>query len=205
MFWFKVADWKSHKTREIKKFPWTRPQGREIEGEARRIITTTAQRNKGYHRGKFNKPVVQVKESIPEGSAEHPTFWTIIKGKIYGRVVDYFHGRRCQENSPPSWWCYCHHIAYCWLHNQKSISRQWKFGGYFILSTFSIDEVRTRPAPSSKLPPSRLWWNEGVACWHSYIICGGGSISATGNQRCEFPCGRLFVLLQCHNWKTNFK
>ena len=70
---------------------------------------------------------------------------------------------------------------------------------------FSADEVRTRPAPQSKLPLGRLWWNEGAACWHSYITCGGGSISATGNQRREFPCGRLFVLLQCHNWKTNFK
>ena len=30
--------------------------GREIEGEDRRIITTTAWRNKGYYKGKFNRP-----------------------------------------------------------------------------------------------------------------------------------------------------
>ena len=48
--------------------------GREIEGEGRRIIATAARRNKSYHRGKFNRPVIQVKESILEGGAERPTF-----------------------------------------------------------------------------------------------------------------------------------
>ena len=46
----------------------------KLKGEDRRIITTITRRNKSYHRGKFNRLVVQVKESIPEGSAERPTF-----------------------------------------------------------------------------------------------------------------------------------
>ena len=88
---------------------------------------------------------------------------------------------------------------------RKMLVDNGKLSRYFILSSFSADDVRTRLAPSSKLSPGRLWWNKGAARWHSYIICGSGSISATSNQRHEFPCGRLLVLLQCHNWKTNFK
>ena len=166
---------------------------------------TTVRRNKGYHRGKFNMPVVQVKESILEGGAERPTFWTITKGKLHGWASDHFHGRRRQENSPSSRWCYRHHLAHCWLHNQKSASGQRKLGRHFVLSSFSADEVRMRPAPSSELPLGRFWWNEGTACGYYFIISGSGDIPVTNHQGCELPCGRLFILLQCHNWKANFK
>ena len=40
---------------------------------------TIAWRNKSYHRRKFNKPVVQFKENISQGSAECSTLWTITK------------------------------------------------------------------------------------------------------------------------------
>ena len=45
--------------------------------------------------GKFNRPVVQVQKSILKSGAERPTFWTITKGKVHGRVADHFHRRRC--------------------------------------------------------------------------------------------------------------
>ena len=32
-----------------------------------------------------------------------------------------------------------------------------------------------------------------------------GDIPATNHQRCELSCGRLFIFLQRHNWKANFK
>ena len=50
-----------------------RSQGREVEGEGRRIVMTPAWRNKSYHMRKFNKAIVQVKEDIPEGSAKRQT------------------------------------------------------------------------------------------------------------------------------------
>ena len=50
-----------------------RPQGREVEREGRKVVMTTAWRNKSYHRMKFSKPVIQVKENIFEGSAERST------------------------------------------------------------------------------------------------------------------------------------
>ena len=36
-----------------------RPQGREVEREGRKVVMTTAWRNKSYHRMKFSKPVIQ--------------------------------------------------------------------------------------------------------------------------------------------------
>ena len=42
--------------------------------------------------GKFDRPVVQVQESILEGGAERPTFWTITKGKVHRRASDHLHG-----------------------------------------------------------------------------------------------------------------
>ena len=83
-----------HKAREVEEFPWMRPQEREIEREDRRIIAATPRRNKSHHRGKFDRPVVQVQESILEGGAKRPTFWTITKGKVHGRTSNHFHGRR---------------------------------------------------------------------------------------------------------------
>ena len=61
------------------------------------------------------------------------------------------------------------------------------------------------PTSSSKLALSRFRWNEGAACGHCHITCGGGGISTTGSQGREFLGGRLFILLQCYNWKTNSK
>ena len=54
-----------------------RLQGRGVEGKGRGVVTTSAWRNQNDCWGKFNKPVVQVKKDIPEGSAERPTFKTI--------------------------------------------------------------------------------------------------------------------------------
>ena len=50
-----------------------RSQGREVEGEGRRIVTTPTWKNKSYHRRKFDRAIVQVKEDIPEGNAECQT------------------------------------------------------------------------------------------------------------------------------------
>ncbi|XP_030963881.1 uncharacterized protein LOC115985047 [Quercus lobata] len=77
---------KRNRNKEVEGFPWTRPEGRETEGKDGRIIATTTRRDKSHHWGKFNWPVVQVQESILEGSTERPAFWTITKSKVYGRV-----------------------------------------------------------------------------------------------------------------------
>ena len=71
-----------------------RPQGREIERKDGRIIVTTAQRNKSHYRGKFDRPVVQVQESILKGGVERLTFWMITKGKVHRRASDHLYGRR---------------------------------------------------------------------------------------------------------------
>ena len=42
---------------------------------------TSIWRNKSYHKRRFNKSVVQVKENIPEGSAKRPTLWMITQAK----------------------------------------------------------------------------------------------------------------------------
>ena len=51
----------------------------------------------------------------------------------------------------------------------------------------------------------RIWRNESAACRHHYITCSGGIIPIANNQGSEFPCGGLFVLIQCHHWKANLK
>ena len=54
-------------------------------------LRTTVQRNKSHHRGKFDRPVVQVQESILEGGVERLNFWMITKGKVHGRTSNHFH------------------------------------------------------------------------------------------------------------------
>ena len=51
----------------------------------------------------------------------------------------------------------------------------------------------------------RIWGNEGAASSHHYITCSGGIIPVADNQGSEFPCGGLFILIQCHHWKANPK
>nr|XP_023892165.1 uncharacterized protein LOC112004167 [Quercus suber] len=57
----------------------------------------------------------------------------------------------------------------------------------------------TRSASSSTLASSGFRRNDDVACGYHYVTSDSGGISATNNQGCEFPYGRLLVLLQCHN------
>ena len=44
-------------------------------------------------------------------------------------------------------------------------------------------------------------WNEGTTCRYYFLISGSGGIPTTNHQGRELPCGRLFILLQRHNWK----
>ena len=62
-----------------------------------------------------------------------------------------------------------------------------------------------KSAPSSELPPSGFWWNDGTANGYYFLISGSGGIPTTDHQGRELPCGRLFILLQHYNWKANFK
>ena len=64
-------------------------------------------------------------------------------------------------------------------------SGQRKLGRHFVLSSFSADEVRTRPAPSSELPLGRFWWNEGTVCGYYFIISASRGIPVTNHQGCE--------------------
>ena len=70
MLWFEVTDWKSHQTRKVEKFPWTRSQRREVERKARRAITAPTWRNKSHCRRNFNKVIFQVKEDLLESGAK---------------------------------------------------------------------------------------------------------------------------------------
>ena len=65
--------------KQIEKFPWMRSQRPEVEGKARRAVTTPTWRNKSHHRKNLNKTIFQVKEDVPKGSAKRPTFKTILK------------------------------------------------------------------------------------------------------------------------------
>ena len=42
-------------------------------------------------------------------------------------------------------------------------------------------------------------------CYLAMMACSGGVIPTANNQVSQFPCGGLFVLVQCHYWKTNSK
>ena len=53
-----------------------RSQGREVEGKARRVVTTLTWRNKSYYRRDLDKTIFQVKEDVLESSAKSPTFKT---------------------------------------------------------------------------------------------------------------------------------
>ena len=37
------------------------------------------------------------------------------------------------------------------------------------MSSFSVDEARTRPPSSSEFPPGRFWWNEGAVRGYYYM------------------------------------
>ena len=92
MFQFEAIKRKSHQARKIEKFPWTRSQGREVKGKARRVVMTPTWRNKSYHRRDLDKTIFQVKEDVPKGSAKRPTFWTIPKDEGNGRASHYVQG-----------------------------------------------------------------------------------------------------------------
>ena len=51
-----------------------RSQRREVEGKARRAVTTLTWRNKSHNRRDLDRTIFQVKEDVPEGSAKRPTF-----------------------------------------------------------------------------------------------------------------------------------
>ena len=53
-----------------------RSQRREVEGKARRAVTTLTWRNKSHNRRDLDRTIFQVKEDVPEGSAKRPTFRT---------------------------------------------------------------------------------------------------------------------------------
>ena len=62
-----------------------------------------------------------------------------------------------------------------------------------------------RSISSSEFTLGRIWRDESVARGYHYITCGGGSISIIDNQRSKLSCCGLFVVIQCHHWKTNFE
>ena len=81
--------------KQIEKFPWMRSQRPEVEGKARRAVTTPTWRNKSHHRRDLNRTTFQVKEDVPEGSAKRPTFKTIPKDEDNGRASHHVHKQRC--------------------------------------------------------------------------------------------------------------
>ena len=62
-----------------------------------------------------------------------------------------------------------------------------------------------RPTSSSEHTLGRIWKDESISRGYYYIACSGRSISATNNQRRKLSCGGLFIIIQCHHWKTNFE
>ena len=91
------------------------------------------------------------------------------------------------------------------IADYMTIGVQWKFGKYLVLSCISANEAWTRSTSSSEFAFDKVWKNESATCRHHYITCGSGGIPTTDSQRRKFPCGRLFILLYCHNRKANFK
>ena len=62
-----------------------------------------------------------------------------------------------------------------------------------------------RSNSSSEFTLGRIWKDESAAHGYHYVTCGGRSISTTNNQRSKLSCCGLFVDIQRHHWKTNFK
>ena len=69
----------------------------------------------------------------------------------------------------------------------------------------SNNEAQTRSTLSSKFTLGRIWRNESTAHKYHYVTHGGRSISITDNQRSKLSCRGLFIVIQCHHQKTNFK
>ena len=64
-----------------------------------------------------------------------------------------------------------------------------------MLPRLLADKARTRSTLSSIFSIDRIWRNEGAAYRHHYVTCNGVIIPTADNQRSEFPCGGLFVLI----------
>ena len=143
-----------------------RSQRREVEGKARRAVTTLTWRNKSHNRRDLDRTIFQVKEDVPEGSAKRPTFWTIPKDEGNGRVSHYVHEWGFWKGSPLTWQRNRHHFAHCWLYDQKGVGRQWKFDEHLILPCLPANEAWTRSTSSSEFTLSRIWRNEGTTSRH---------------------------------------
>ena len=62
-----------------------------------------------------------------------------------------------------------------------------------------------RSTSSSEFTLGRIWRDESATHGYHYVTYSGRSISTTDNQRSKLSYHRLFVDIQHHHWKTNFK
>ena len=82
---------------------------------------------------------------------------------------------------------------------------QWEFSRHLILSYCPANEAWTRSTLTSEFTLGRIWRDENATRGYHYVTCRGRSISMTDNQRIKLSCRGLFVIIQHHHWKTNFK